>query len=226
MRLTCPQNKIATGLSKAASILGINVKLYRATDSTGPYENGYLFDTLCLFDSAASLSGTSPLIWGHKFAFAAINTSASKCGDYLVVQSDTELPSYPQDTYFIARIELTRPILVVLTNEVISIFESDVSSDDKSVGLRPPEGPTWKSDRIIAENWPVSMLKSGTGNRPASRLGTDIPSGSFEILMPAIPNVTLHQGLRVKTSHGVAYHIYSVEMTTFGTRIAVLADQT
>ncbi|NHO34260.1 hypothetical protein [Acetobacter fallax] len=225
MKSICLQKKIAAGLEKTAAILGVNVKQYRGNVSCNPIPDGYISDKKCLFDSTAAMSDTSPLIWGHKFAFGSINTFGLMRGDYLVVQQDTSLPDIQCDTYFISRIEPGKPIFVVLTNEIISIFESDISSDNGLMGLRSPEGPVWSRDHSVAEQWPVSMLRSGSGGRPSTHLGTDVPAGGFEILMPAIENVELHQGLRVRTAAGNSYHIWSVETTNFGCRLTVSADQ-
>lgn len=218
----CLNRKISSGLARVAALTGTKMAHYRGQKSSDPIGNGYIDDVGCFFNISASLDSSSPLIWGKSMLFAAVDGPDIQCGDYLVQPEDVHGYS---EKYFIARIESGKPLLVVLTNEIISFFESDLSADNKTFGLRPAEGPVWGRDQSIAALWPVSMLKKNGGGKPATRLGTDLPGSGFEILMPRIPNTYIRRGLRIRNSHGECFHIWSVEETSFGYRLSVIADQ-
>ncbi|GBR06997.1 hypothetical protein [Acetobacter oeni] len=223
MEAVCIKQKISSGLAKVAGVPGGNVKLYRVSDTSGPFRDNYIALIKCLFDISASMSGTTPITWEHNFLFALIDISELCVGDYLVKVSDERRDA--KEIYFVSKIESDRPVLVVLKNEVISIYESDISSDNNLMGLRASEGPVWAHDRLIAKNWPVSMQESGGGGRPLTHLGTDIQTSGFKILMPVILGIILHQGLRIKISGSNSYHIYNLEKTIFGYRLNVITDK-
>ncbi|NHN88865.1 hypothetical protein [Acetobacter conturbans] len=220
------QQKVAYGLQKAATVTGVTVTQLRPATSIMPTTSDAIAQLKCLIDSSASFSGTTPLSWGHKFAYAAIDTTSIETGDYLLVNIDDNIPNLIQDMFFVARFEPWKPLLIVQTNTTISFLESDLSTDDSSLGYRPPEGPVWEKDSPIASGWRVSMLQAGSSGRSLSHLGTDVSVGTWEILMPAIPEITIHQGLRIQDSSNNCYHVSTVEITTFGLHLTATADQT
>ncbi|MCH4091555.1 hypothetical protein [Acetobacter sp.] len=219
------QKKVASGFNKAANIAGFSVIQIRPQNSSMPTSSDKISILRCLIDPSPSFSGLSPIIWGHKILFCAIDTENVKIGDYLEVQEDLNICNISIDIYFVARFEPWKPLLIVQTNKSISFYESDVSSDNNLVGLRPPSGPVWKNDIQIASNYRVSMLEISASGRSPTGLGTDLSVGNWEILMPRIPDVTLSQGLRIKDMDQNCYHILTVEETQFGLRLIVKSDQ-
>ncbi|GBQ25988.1 hypothetical protein AA0472_1955 [Acetobacter estunensis NRIC 0472] len=225
MDLSLLQQKISSGLTKAASIAGVPVMRKRPQEAFDPLGTGDSIALKSLFDMSASFPGTSPDTWGHVSLFASVNSDIL-VGDYLQVIPDSDLPTLLTDTYFVARTEPARPSLVIMTNAVISFLQSDSSLDDDDFGLRVPQGPVRKDDISVATGWPASMLRSGGGGKSTTDLGTDVRVAGWEILMPVIPRVRIHEGLRMQDEHNNFFHVCSVEQTPFGLRIEVTADQT
>lgn len=219
------QQKAAYGFRKAANIVGFSVIQTRPQNSSMPLPTEKIATLNCLIDPSASFTGVSPIIWGHKILFAAIDTSNINVGDYLQTQTDENIENISTDIYFVARFEPWKPLLIVQTNKYISFYESDISSDNNTVGLRPPSGPVWNEDVEIAYNYRVSMLEISASGRSPTGLGTDLSLGNWEILMPKIPGVTLYQGLRIKDMDQNCYHVLTVEETEFGLRLIAKSDQ-
>ncbi|WP_291366178.1 hypothetical protein [Acetobacter sp. UBA5411] len=219
------QKKAAYGFQKAATIVGVSVIQTRPQNSSMPLTSEKIATLKCLIDPSASFTGVSPTIWGHKFLFASIDTTGINVGDYLETQPDENIDNITTDIYFVARFEPWKPLLIVQTNKSISFYESDLSSDNNSIGLRPPSGPVWKEDVEVASNYQVSMLEVSASGRSPTGLGTDLSLGNWEILMPKIPDVTLYQGLRIKDMDQNCYHVLTVEETEFGLRLVAKSDQ-
>lgn len=219
------QKKAAYGFGKAANIVGFSVIQMRPQNSSMPLPTDKIATLRCLVDSSASFNGISPLLWGHKFLFAAINTTNIQVGDYLETQTDSNIENLNADIYFVSRFEPWKPLLIVQTNKCISFYESDISSDNNTIGLRSPSGPVWKNDIELASDYWVSMLEMSASGRSPTGLGTDLPLGIWEIFMPKIPTITLYQGLRIKDINQNCYHILTVEETDFGLRLIAKVDQ-
>ncbi|GBR05672.1 hypothetical protein AA21952_1794 [Acetobacter oeni LMG 21952] len=211
-------------MAKAGCAAGQSVTLYRPTTATDPLQQAPVASLSVLFDIAATMPAVSPAVWGHPVAYAMGDITQMRVGDYLVTQASSVIPGVVADTYFIARIDLSRPALVVRTNAVIDVLESDPTSDNETVGYRQPEGPVASKDVTVATGWPVSLIAHG-GSSPPTHLGTDVPRGSYSLMMPAIPGVLIYSGLRFRDATGTDYHTSSVELSEFGVRLSLLEDR-
>ncbi|NHO32828.1 hypothetical protein [Acetobacter fallax] len=214
----------AKGLAKAASAAGQTVTLYRPTVAMLPLEQPPTGTLSVLFDQTAALPGISPAVWGHPLAYAACDITRIMPGDYMLTAASAVLPGAVADTYFVSRVDLNRPALVVRTNAVMTVLESDPTADDKTFGLRPAEGPAASKDVKIADGWPVSLIAHG-GTNPPTRLGTDVRAGMFSVLMPAIPGQRVYAGLRLRDALGHDYHTSAVEVSDFGVRLTLTEDR-
>lgn len=183
------QNRIALGFQKASQACGAPTLQYRSISSQSPLDNDPVGDFFCIFDDTPNFAFKTPAPWGHAFRYAAPDNSGIIPGDYLVTNSTPTAQNYLQDTYFVCRCESARAILVTLTNATISLWCCDSPTNEKTVGLTVPQGPVFRADTMIAENWPVSLLAKHSGKPPAARLPTDLPAQAYSLLMPNIPTI-------------------------------------
>ena len=129
---------------------------------------------------------------------------------------DGTTPNASVDVYFVTRIEGFRPAEVVLCNSVLSFVRPQQQT---AAGQGSYGGRTQASDVALATAWPASILIKGRGENPPARLPIDVRSGSFEVLLPAIPGISLQDEDRITDAVGTEYVIYTVEISPWGYRL-------
>ena len=200
--------RIALGLGKAASILGINQALYRPTTAFLPISDPPLASIACAFDVNPDFKFLDTAQPGHSYVAMLADPSLVQQGDYLV----------GDDTHFIARIEPLRPVLCVLCTEVVDFLSTDITT---SAGTNAYGGRTEDTDALIAQGWAVSMSARTHAEQDVTKLPSDTRAAYYDVLVPPIPGVTLSFGMRLQDSTGQDYEIVSAELSPFGWRLLV-----
>ncbi len=203
------QTHIARGLAKAASIVGATFTQYRATSPMNPLASSNVIATLpCAMDVDASLSLASATPPDHPFAHLIADPGQLQAGDYLVGSA----------TYFVSRVEVLQPTWCVLCNMTFNILDTAQAT---AAGTNSYGGMTSASNTLLAQAWPMSILAKTRSEQDVTKLPSDTRSAFFEVLMPAIPGLTLGLGLCLQDPNSQIYVIMSSETTVYGCKLLV-----
>ena len=206
MLQTFVNQKIAYGLARAASILGVSQALYRPTSPMSPVSGTPYGNIYCAFDVTADFRLISTAQPNHAYVTLLADPALVQQGDYLV----------GDDTHFVARTEPLRPALCVLCDQVLDVLSSDVTT---SAGTNAYGGRTSGTDTVIAQGWPVSMSARTRGEQDTTKLPSDTRAAYYDVLAPPIPGISLVFGMRLRDNTGQDYEIVSAELSPFGWRL-------
>ncbi len=206
MLQTIVNQKIAYGLARAASIVGVSQALYRPSSAMLPVSGIPYGSIYCAFDVKPDFRLISTAQPNHAYVTLLADPTLVQQGDYLV----------GDDTHFVARTEPLRPALCVLCDHVLDVLNTDVTT---SAGTNSYGGRTSSTDSVIAQGWPVSMSARTRGEQDMTKLPSDVKSAYYDVLAPPIPGVTLVFGMRLQDSTGQDYEIVSAELSPFGWRL-------
>lgn len=219
------QEKIYYGYDKAATRLGYNYYIYRATNGIDPI-------------SPANLVGevfVSPNVnWAYDKFNKYGNTvwqlvhdgRKTNVFDYLMIvpgQGSGNIPAPTEQTFFIGAQQLLLPILGVECNRKVKITRPTAPfSPDRGYG-----GYTPVETELLMQNVPCSQLISTHSGRPNSfNFPLDSKWPRFQLLIPKLPNVELRTGDLVDDDRGVRFVVTGVELTDLGYRVNVDSQQT
>ena len=203
------QSHIARGLAKAASIVGTNFTQYRPTSAMNPLASSNAIATLpCATDFESNLTMASATPPDHPFTHLVADPGLLQPGDYLV----------GNDTYFVSRVEVLRPAWCILCNMTFNILDT---AQTTAAGTNSYGGMTSASNTLLAQGWPMSILAKTRSEQDVTKLPSDTRSAFFEVLMPAIPGLTLGPGLCLQDPSSQIYVIMSSETTIYGCKLLV-----
>lgn len=200
------EKKIAFGLARAASIIGVNHALYRPIAANAPIAGTPFGSIYCAFDVTPDFKLLSTAQPGHSYAALLADPTLVQQGDYLV----------GDETHFVARVEPLRPALCVLCDQIVDFLASDITT---SAGTNAYGGVTAASNVAIAQGWPVSMTARTRGEQDTTRLPSDTRAAYYDVLSPPIPGILLTFGMRMRDSNDQEYEIVSAEQSPFGWRL-------
>jgi hypothetical protein len=109
---------------------------------------------------------------------------------------------------FVASCPALTPALLVDCNASLQLLD-----------WQPGGGYGGASEAAIATGWPASLRLAGRGQLPAAALPGDLRNAGWEMLLPAIPGLTLREGMRAEDAAGRRFVLCGVESTTLGLRI-------
>lgn len=203
------QSHIGRGLAKAASILGTAFAQYRPATPLDPLLPGSLVGMLpCAIGSNSNIHFEVPSSSDQGFALLLADPTKLLAGDYLV----------GPDTYFVSRIEPLLPAWGVLCNMTFDILDT---AQVTAPGTNVYGGVLSANNTLLARGWPMSMRAKARGEQDPTKLPSDTRSAFFEILMPAIPGLTLGLGLCLRDVNAQIYMIMSSETTSYGCKLIV-----
>ncbi|MCQ8277785.1 hypothetical protein NFI95_04920 [Acetobacteraceae bacterium KSS8] len=199
---------IASGLSKAAAIVGAEESLFRPSGPNDPVGGTPLMTLFCAWDVKSSFRMTETAQPNHAYATLMADQTLVQPGDYLV----------GQDTHFVVRVEPLRPALCVLCNETIDFLNTEVAT---TAGTNAYGGHVAANDTPIGTAWPVSMSARTRGGTDVTKLPSDTRGVYYDVLAPVMPGITLSFGMRVQDSALQDYEIISAELSDFGWKLVV-----
>jgi hypothetical protein len=173
-------DRLAYGAGCAARRIGFLHDAYRPDGPEAPVDLARRFLRLSVAYVLPGGSVAAPSGFGVPFRQALADWSYLRAGDYLVG---------PEGTVFVAAIEPPKPMMVVMTNTVVSLARpaAPVLAGLNQYGAVLPGTQT----TLISE-FPASLLVGGVGDRTKAGLQDDTKVPGFTALLPAVGDVQPH----------------------------------
>lgn len=207
------QQKIYQGYGKAALRIGPSFNLFRPASATSPFASGPL-TTLNASFNAEDMTYSRPNKYGKPTWFCLVDGTQTQVGDYL---------SNASQTFFIAAMQPTLPILAVDCNRTINVTRPQQQTGVGAVGYG---GDTDANETALMTGWPASVLQGTKGEKNEVNLPGDVRNPWWQMLMPAFPGVVLQSADIVTDDIGRRYIISSAELTDLGWRCTMMSAQT
>lgn len=216
MNFALLQQKIYGGYAKASLRIGPTYTLYRPTSSLAPIVSGNIITTLPASFNAEDMTYKKPRGYGKATWYCLIDGTQTEVGDYLV---------YEQNTFFIAAMQLTLPILAVQCNRQVRISRMPVENGPGDVGysgvVQSEEidalGTSGPGGTFIS-GWPASILLGGRSDKDTT-LPSGVKSSGVVILLPASVPIEIFESDMLQDDLGRQYAVYTAELTPLGWRI-------
>ena len=202
------QDYINYGYAKAASFIGETYSQYRPQGSGIVVTPANYLGTISAYvDPMVNFPANNPRQYGKALLKAVIDPMAIRPGDYLVGANRT---------YFVSSIQPLQPVLVVYTNDVVSVERSETP---QTVGTLPYGGERKSTFVAILTSWPASVLLKGKKSKNPTGLGSDTPQTGMEILLPPGTPAILPDDIILTQTGGKRYVAENVELSDLGFRI-------
>ncbi len=202
------QGFINQGYQIAAGFIGETYSQYRPNGSGPVVASANLLGTIpAYFDPSTNFPADNPRQYGRALMKAVIDPTAIRPGDYLVGANRT---------YFVSSIQPLQPVLVVYTNDVVSVERSETP---QTVGTLPYGGERKSTFVAILTSWPASVLLKGKKSKNPTGLGSDTPQTEMEILLPPGSPAILPDDIILTQTGGKRYIAENVELSDLGFRI-------
>lgn len=173
-------DRLAYGAGCAARRVGFLHDAYRPDGPEAPVGLAKRFLRLCVAFVLPGGSVAAPSGFGVPFRQAWADWSYLQAGDYL---------AGPEGTAFVAMIEPPKPMLVVMTNTVVSLARP---APPVLAGLNPYGAVLPGTQTILIAGFPASLLVGGIGDRTKAGLPDDTKVPGFTALLPAVESVEPH----------------------------------
>jgi hypothetical protein len=170
-------DRLAYGAGCAARRVGFLHDAYRPDGAEAPVELAKRFLRLAVAFVLPGGSVGAPSGFGVPFRQAWADWSYLRVGDYL---------AGPEGTVFVAAIEPPKPMLVVMTNTVASLWRP---AAPVLAGVNPYGAVLPSTETALATGFPASLLVGGIGDRTRAGLPDDTRVPGFVALLPALPCV-------------------------------------
>ena len=175
-------DRLAYGAGCAARRAGFLHDAYRPEGPVKPFDLDKRFLRLCVTFVLPGGSVTAPAGFGMPYRQAWADWSYLRAGDYL---------SGPEGVALIVAIEPPKPMLVVMTNAVVSLVRPE-----KPVlpGLNGYSAFTADTERGLISSFPASLLIGGVSDRTKQGLPDDTKVPGFTAILPVVAGVTPRVG--------------------------------
>jgi hypothetical protein len=208
------QQKIYYGYGKAAQFIGPPYNLFRPTSALNPTAQQNQIGTLSASFNAQDMNYSKPNVYGKPLWYALLDGSVTQVGDYLIGCNQT---------YFIAAMQTTLPILAVQCTNTLNVFRPQQQT---APGVNPYGGTVDENQTELMTAWPASVLQGTKGEKDGAVLPGDVRLPWWSILLPAWPGVTLRSADIITDDINRRYIISSAEITDLGWRITAMQAQT
>jgi hypothetical protein len=167
-------DRLSYGAGCAARRLGFLHDAYRPEGAEAPVDLARRFMRLAVAFVSPGGGVGSPGGFGVPYRQAWADWSYLQVGDYL---------AGPEGCVFVAAIEPPRPMLVVMTNAVLSLWRP---AGAQLAGANPYGAPLAVNLTPLLEGFPASLLVGGLGDRTRAGLADDTRVPGFVALLPAV----------------------------------------
>jgi hypothetical protein len=192
------QARLNHGLSIVGGLLGTSFEQYRPSLALQPL--GASIGSLQ--GAVANLPGYSlgrPAGFGEAVRIWMGDGSGLQVGDVLVGDGQT---------VFVAETRSLQPVLLIDCNTTLQ-FSIWSASGAYGGG----------SEIATATGWPASLRLHGRGGADPAALPSDSRTAEWEVLLPAIPGVVLHEDMRMIDTDLRRFVLAGVERTALGYRL-------
>lgn len=214
MDSTTLQTRIYKGYSQAAKRIGPVYSLYRPTSAANPIASATLLGTLNASFNAEDMTYSRPNKYGKPTWFCLVDGTQTRVGDYLINNTQT---------FFIAAMQPTLPILAVDCNRKINVLRPQQQS---GFGAQGYGGDTAASETSLMTGWPASVLQGTKGEKNEVNLPGDVRNPWWQILLPSYPGVIIGTSDIITDDISRRYIVSSAELTDLGWRITAQQAQT
>ncbi|MGE4482016.1 hypothetical protein [Acidocella sp.] len=194
-------DRLAYGAGCAARRVGFLHDAYRPAGPCAPLDLVNRFMRLCVALVLPGGGVTGPGGFGVPFRQAWADWSYLRVGDYL---------AGPEGVMFVASIEPPKPMLVVMTNAVVTLARP---GGMRQVGLNAYGAVEPATEAPLITGYPVGFLAGGTGDRTRSGLPDDGKVPGFSVLLPVVEEVIPQVADILTNERGERYAVNSVEET-------------
>ncbi len=204
---------IAAGLAQGAQRLGSPYTVFRGTTAIDPLSTSPIGTIMAVFDPNISLKLSGVDDRNGSGGSLIGDFSQLQAGDYLV----------GENIWFVSHLEPLRAAACVRCNHTLSVRSplGAFTSGPTSYGGRVPA-----TDIVLASNWPASVLTKTHLDTAAARLPGDVRTVFVEVLLPAIPGVTISHGQILTDEFGQTYSVAATELSESGWRLAAGLETT
>ncbi len=194
-------DRLAYGAGCAARRVGFLHDAYRPAGPVEPLDLANRFMRLCVALVLPGGSVGGPGGFGVPFRQGWADWSYLQVGDYL---------AGPEGAMFVAAIEPPKPMLVVMTNAVVTLARPGGASQ---AGLSGYGAVTVATEMLLLSGFPASLLAGGTGDRTRTGMPDDGKVPGFSVLLPVVAGVTPQVADILTNERGERYAVNSVEET-------------
>jgi hypothetical protein len=167
-------DRLAYGAGCAARRVGFLHDAYRENGPVCPVDLANRFLRLAVAFVLPGGNVNAPSGFGVPFRQAWADWSYLQVGDYL---------AGPEGTVFVAAIEPPKPMLVVMTNAVLTISRP---AAPVLAGVNPYGAALPDTQTVLLSGFPASLLAGGMGDRTKGGLPDDTKVPGFTALLPAV----------------------------------------
>jgi hypothetical protein len=203
-------DRLAYGAGCAARRMGFLHDAFRPAGPQGPVDLDKRFLRLAVAFVLPGGSVDGPSGFGVPFRQAWADWSYLQVGDYL---------SGPEGTVFVAAIEPPKPMLVVMSNAVVSLWRP---AAPLLAGLNPYGAVLPSTEQSLLAGFPASLLVGGTGDRTRSGLPDDTRVPGFVALLPAVACVQPHVADILTDERAERFVVTAVEALNGVWRLALI----
>jgi hypothetical protein len=170
-------DRLAYGAGCAARRVGFAHDAFRPGGREMPLDPAWRFLRLSVAYALPGGAVNAPAGFAAPFRQAWADWSYLRPGDYL---------AGPEGVAFVAAIEPPKPLLVVMTNAVITLARMAAPA---LAGLNPYGASARSSESVLVRGFPASLLLGGGADRAKAGLPDDVRLPGFTALLPVVAGV-------------------------------------
>jgi hypothetical protein len=193
-------DRLAYGAGCAARRAGFLHDAYRPEGPADPVDPARRFLRLCVAFVLPEGGVAAPAALGMPYRQAWADWSYLCAGDYL---------AGPEGVAFIVTIEPPKPMLVVMTNAVVSLVRP---AAPVLAGLNGYGAITPGAETALISRFPASLLVGGIGDRTRQGLPDDMRVPGFIAMLPAVAGVAPRVGDILLDGQEQKYGVTAVEV--------------
>ena len=202
------QDAVYRGLGRAGLVVGDWCELFRPEGGAAPLAAARRVLRLMAAFTAPDGRFAKPPTHGQAYWHGLFDAAYTRPGDFLR-RADGAV-------WFVAAQPALHPVLCVRANRVIDVVRPVHAAGP---GLAPYGGGA--VPEAVLSAWPVCMVRTGGSGLGEATLPEALASGSWTVLLPAVPGVVLREGDRVQDDLGRLGVVAQAELSEPGWRLLV-----
>ena len=208
------EDALRRGMGRTAEIIGAWCHTYRPRGA-GPALDPMNRTLRLLAGFGPPTEGWRSPGYGKVVWFGYFDAAYTAVGDY-VVRSDSHFGAKDGGVWFVIAQEILQPVLCVRTNRTVDILRPAAIGQ---LGVNGYGGLDRASATSVATGWPAAVLSAGRGGAASAGLPSDVPAGSWLVLLPASVAEILRGGDMIADDLGRTAIIADAELTHHGWRV-------